>query len=194
MKFLSLILASCLFFSPVQAQAKNFLFDATSFDPQPVMVAAANNLVPTGTVMIWTQEIIPEGWLECNGQSVPSNCELYKTMKKTPNYQGMFLRGSGSQTINHGSYGLTVHSAVLGEIQGDTIRNIKGGFDGNTNDGDWHKTGPFFNTSELITGSDGGGVNATGGGIIGFNTSLTVPTSEENRPVNIGVKYIIKAE
>ena len=45
-----------------------------------------------------------DNWLECNGQSFDTSKypELYKILgsNKVPNYQGMFLRGYGSQTVN----------------------------------------------------------------------------------------------
>lgn len=100
MKFMYSILVSCLLFIG-QAQATNFkLFDATSFDPQPVLVSAADNSVPIGTVIIWTKEIIPEGWLECNGQKVNDILypELAALMPNTPNYKGRFLQGIDTNT------------------------------------------------------------------------------------------------
>ena len=100
MKFIYSILISCLLFIG-QAQAANFnLLDATSFDPQPVIVSAADNSVPVGTVIIWTKEVIPDGWLECNGQKVNEVLypELHKLMQNTPNYNGRFLQGTDTTT------------------------------------------------------------------------------------------------
>ena len=192
-KFLTLLCSFLVLFS-VNAHAFT-LQDATSFDPIPVQIQAASIGVPIGTVIVWTKEEIPEGWLECNGQPVPDMYpDLKALMPTVPNYQGMFLRGAGSQVVTHGSYGNVVHRTTLGEIQGDTIRNITGEFDG----GD---ISPFFknnfsgafkyksstthtaDTAAFFTGHN-----------FKFDASLIVPTSEENRPVNVGVKYLIKAE
>lgn len=201
MKFMYSILVSCLLFIG-QAQAIDFkLLDATSFDPQPVLVSAADNSVPIGTVIIWTKEIIPEGWLECNGQPVNEALypDLHKLMPNTPNYQGMFLRGAGSQTVNHGGYGNTAHSSAgLGQIQGDSIRNITGHWYSN-----WeNSSGPYWdNTSGSVRSWIQNNYNTEamqpGGGGVHFyqlNSAYQVPTSTENRPVNVGVKYLIKAE
>ena len=91
--------------------------------------------IPVGAVMAWPAEEIPTSggvWLECNGQSIPSQ---YKRLRElvgdnTPNYQGIFLRGYGSQTtsvpqgILLGNGSQTYSSDSLGEIQGDAIRPI----------------------------------------------------------------------
>ena len=55
-----------------------------------------------------------------------------------PNYQGVFLRGYGGQTSYH--YGAVGHwSAGLGELQGDTIRNITGDIESVLNRGGYHR-------------------------------------------------------
>ena len=38
------------------------------------------------------------------------------------------------------------------------------------------------------------GMGGANRGYYDLDSSLVVPTSEENRPVNVGVKYLIKAE
>ena len=44
---------------------------------------------------------------------------------RVPDYQGIFLRGHGSQTSTH--YGTVAYtSAGLGQLQGDAIREMKG--------------------------------------------------------------------
>ena len=68
MKLICLILLSS-FFLFEKAQAFTIL-DATSFDPEPIKVEAKTSLIPIGSVTVWTQTNIPDGWLECNGQSV----------------------------------------------------------------------------------------------------------------------------
>ena len=189
-KFLTLLCSFLILFS-VNAHAFT-LNDATSFDPVPVQVQAASIGVPVGTVIVWTREEIPEGWLECNGQPVPDMYpDLKALMPTVPNYQGMFLRGSGSQVVTHGSYGNVVHRTTLGEIQGDTIRNIEGTFWG---DGLSKSAGGVFGMKTSYRGWIGGHGVFANQNIHFLDTSRVVPTSEENRPVNIGVKYLIKAE
>lgn len=190
-KFLTLLCSFLVLFS-VNAHAFT-LNDATSFDPVPVQVQAASIGVPVGTVIVWTREEIPDGWLECNGQPVPAEYpDLLALMPNVPNYQGMFLRGAGSQTIEHGKYGFVTHGTNLGQIQGDTIRNIEGTvkvmYGAQAADGVFEKT---YHSSVGFVGGSGIWIADY---IPKINASNTVPTSEENRPVNIGVKYLIKAE
>ncbi len=116
-------------------------------------------------------------------------------MPNTPNYKGMFLRGAGSQTVNHGKYGSVEHETKLGEVQSDTIRNITGRYSGQgaispffIND----FSGAFVSSGTTLHTADTAAFY-TGHGFM-FDSSKVVPTANENRPVNVGVKYIIKAE
>lgn len=174
------------------------LNDATSFSLEQVQVQAANIGVPVGTVLVWTKEQIPDGWLECDGQVVNETLypDLHKLMSTTPNYQGMFLRGAGSQSFvqNNGwSVGNTntvYASAGLGQIQGDATRRITGWF--SLDNQSPFCGGIFYNTR--MTGND---YNASGWEPVtqmNFDNARFAPTAAEIRPVNITVKYIIKAE
>ncbi len=114
---------------------------------------------------------------------------------KLPNYQGVFLRGFGNQahSQNNGSTvgtTSTIHtSGSLGEVQGDAIRNIYGGT-GISSSYVFVPNGILY--SKSITARDW---NPTGNraGQIYLDSSRTVPTSNENRPANIAVNYLIKA-
>ncbi len=202
MKFMYSILVSCLLFIG-QAQATNFnLLDATSFSPEKVQVQAQSIGVPVGTVIIWTKNAVPDGWLECDGRVVNKTLypELAALMSNVPNYQGMFLRGAGTQAINHGSYGWAYHGTTLGEVQGDTIRNtLEGSFE--ITDAAGLVFGAFTNAKGVFSahgGTNGWKIRGDFGSVaqrtLKFSMKNAVPTSEENRPINIGVKYIIKAE
>ena len=199
MKFMYSILVSCFLFIG-QAYAVNFnLLDATSFSPEKVQVQAQSIGVPVGTVIVWTKNAVPDGWLECNGQKVNKTLypDLAALMSTTPNYQGMFLRGAGSQWKNYNGYGWTEHGTTLGQVQGDSIRNITG-----SNNSpvvfpfaNGHSQGAFteyHNGTGWVVRYALGDTGINSG--IQFNASLAVPTANENRPVNVGVKYIIKAE
>lgn len=115
-------------------------------------------------------------------------------MGNTPNYQGVFLRGYGSQSysqVNGSIMGQTetVYSSdSLGVIQGDAIRNITGTVGGDDYSNPW--TGAFYKYSYRSPGWD----NGTDGSITGFDASRIVPTSNENRPVNRAVLFLIKAK
>ena len=109
-------------------------------------------------------------------------------MHNTPNYQGYFLRGVGG------------NSAGLGIEQGDAIRNIEGVFTGtgeiNIDSIKPTVSGPFYvaKPNGGVSVNNGLALGASPEDLLGFDASKVVPTSEENRPINKAVKYIIKAE
>lgn len=164
---------------------------------------AANQSFPIGGIIIWHHAQLPDNtWLECNGQTIPAGIE-YETARqifgaKLPDFQGVFLRGYGSQTYfqNNGSivgYTPTTHSSgELGELQGDAIRKLE--------------TGEFgFSTDQWMTvqsqvaygtkGAAGAIVTRSGGwgwSRVNIDFSRIVPTTTEIRPINIAVKYIAK--
>ena len=150
--------------------------------------------VPIGTVIIWPASKMPDDgniWLECNGQSCIAYPELVKVLGKTniPNYQGIFLRGYGSQVSTH--YGSVTHSsAALGDLQGDAIRNIVGRFPLGL-DYHYNLVSGVFHAFGQQTGyiKEGSGGDET----VEFNASRVVPTADEIRPANIAVKYLIRA-
>ena len=85
-------------------------------------------------------------------------------------------------------YGPVTHqSGALGELQGDAIRNITG----NVATSMSYADGKLFvmgSTLRTFNRDGGGPVNATS-----FDTSRVVPTANENRPLNVAVRYLIKA-
>lgn len=183
----TLFLIILLFNVPtVNAQSLSFVAnspaDATYFNPSIIPLSAQSNSdsIAVGTVAIWTQHKIPENWLECNGSTISENYPELQALvgKNTPDYRGIFLRGLGG------------NSADLGNRQGDAIRNIVGEFG---SDAYGIPNGAFSQKHVYRSSDDGGG----GGHYIAtrvFNASNVVPTANENRPINIAVKYIIKAK
>ena len=147
--------------------------------------------VPIGTVIAWPSNTMPTDggtWLLCNGQSCLAYPELVKVLGKinVPNYQGIFLRGYGSQTSSH--YGTVTHSsASLGDLQGDAIRNITGTFGGNMRP--TTGSGVFY----LVSNGPQGNKTSNDGAIFGFNASRVVPVADENRPANRSVNWLIRA-
>lgn len=97
-----------------------------------------------------------------------------------PDYRGLFLRGVGG------------NAAAIGVQQGDAIRKIAGEFWGHAMG--WYDgagTGPFYNAGcTWDRGSAGNGMGAK----FGFDVSKVVPTSNENRPINKAVRYLIRAK
>ena len=160
--------------------------------------------VPVGTVIIWASNNTPtEGgsWLECNGQDCSTYPKLVAVLGKStvPDYRGVFLRGLGSQSFsqNNGSIiGVTstvYTSGNLGEIQGDATRIVTGYF--SFADGmDVRPRGVFCN-SGVANGENISRTSDVNKGLDNpcFDNSRVVPIANEIRPVNIAVRYFIKA-
>ncbi len=137
-----------------------------------------------GTIVAWPVAGNPAdaaSWLECNGQSTAGYPELAAVVGATvPDLRGKFLRGLGR------------NSAGLGATQGDAIRNITGS---SGNLGSWPGygggSGAFSQTaSGSYPSKDGGGNPLVK---LAFDASKSVPTANENRPVNMAVRYLIRA-
>ena len=155
--------------------------------------------VPIGTVIAWPVNSLPQEsgtWLECNGQSCAAFPKLVAVLGRStvPDYRGVFLRAYGSRTSSH--YGTVTHqSGSLGELQGDAIRNITGrysGYEFGRSGSTSYQAGALYDTGQTSTsGSEGHTSRAL---TLGLDASRVVPTATENRPINIAVKYLIKAE
>ncbi|MCT7467142.1 tail fiber protein [Aliarcobacter cryaerophilus] len=164
---------------------------------------------------------IPEGYLLCNGQEVSRTTykDLFDVIGTTygagngsttfnvPDLRGKFIRGNGSTTINHGTYGNTTHtSAALGATQGDTIRNITGTFGYTVNSWGVNPsiyeggggTGAMYGSefTNIYWGLSSLPQVVTGQNVYpkfySFDTSRVVPTANENKPINMAMNYIIK--
>jgi len=117
---------------------------------------------------------------------------------RVPDLQGLFLRGWGSQSHNKNN-GSTIgntttnhQSAALGTIQGDAIRNITGTF--TLRYGTYGRP-PVSVFSVANSGYDAGftpsGNRPTEQ--YTFDASRMIPTTIENRPVNMAVRFLVKA-
>lgn len=177
--------------------------DGTSFNPTTISVKSVGASIPVGTVITWPSNSWPsdrDNWLECNGQSISS--AVYPELVggiggNVPNYQGVFLRGYGGQTSYH--YGAVGHwSAGLGELQGDTIRNVIGDIESVLNRGGYHSGSGVY--SGFVSGVDylstremSGGEGSEFIGRVHFDASRVTPVAQEIRPVNRAVRYLIRA-
>lgn len=167
---------------------------------------SANNGVPTGSIMPYMGKIAPPGWQMCNGSLVTPSSPLAIFLQaqglpndKTPNLQGMFLRGVGT-SINSSV------PTILGDTQDDTYESHShpsGTLKADSNGNHTHN----YNSGH---GSTAGIENGTfHPGEIGYQDMLNTTTSNgahthnvsgttavsgstETRPVNYGVNYIIK--
>ena len=175
--------------------------DSTSFNPVPVtIVAKGGGGVPIGTIIAWPVATNPEdmdNWLECNGQSV--NAAVYPELAAivgatVPDYRGLFLRGLGSQASSH--FGAVTHSSgKLGAVQGDSIRDAmtKGQFEAFCAGAVVSASGVFSKSYTGYRDRDQTKWSYSPNAIIVFDMSAAGPTSNENRPVNMAVRYFIRA-
>lgn len=125
--------------------------------------------------------------------------ELRSVMAATPNYSGVFMRGSGGQYSAH--YDSVYHaSAEVGQLQGDTIRNIWFSHNSGSNVYSlWRGAAygwsgaayPFGATEWLPTHWEDHDVQPNVRGFT-FDASLITPTDNEIRPVNIAVRYLVR--
>ena len=163
--------------------------DSTTFNPTTVaVIAKGTSSIPVGTIISWPVAQNPAdwqnsdgsyNWLECNGQSISKTVytELFALVGgQVPDLRGLFLRGHGG------------NSAALGEPQGDAIRNVTGRVFslGMANGG----TGPFWS---YVDGYFGIGSGSYTKHTTMFDLSRVVPTGNENRPVNMAVRYLVRA-
>lgn len=111
-----------------------------------------------------------------------------------PDLRGLFLRGYGSQAHaqNNGTtVGITstLHtSGALGQVQGDAVRNVTGVVQSRIETG-YEISGAFF-PGNKAWGLEGAGTNS---GSAYFEISRVAPTAPENRPVNVAVRYLVRA-
>ena len=98
-----------------------------------------------------------------------------------PDLRGLFLRGRGG------------NSAALGVQQSDAIRNIVGSSPTMTGGGRYDQTSGAISAHVWYYQSANtlGGPGMTYG--LNFDASRVVPTAEENRPVNMATRFLIRA-
>lgn len=78
--------------------------------PFSIYAQKASNGVPVGAILPFTGTSVPEGYLLCDGQTFADDAD-HAALKAllgsttTPDLRGVFLRGSGSQTMNYDGSG-----------------------------------------------------------------------------------------
>lgn len=196
---------------PSPALALDATFDPTS----AVIVPQSSSGVPIGTIIAWPVSQDPSdaaAWLDCDGRTIQAtdypglvavlSGSATATRVRLPDLRGLFLRGHGSRTHlqnngeNVGVTATTHQSGQLGQVQGDAIRNIYGTLTCGERipGGEWINdslTGAFGwygpSNADGLGQSDGDNVHSF------FSASRVVPTGPENRPVNMAVRYLIRA-
>jgi len=170
---------------------------------------------PIGSVVAYTMATSPDGWLICNGANI--NRETYAglfavigttfgsgdglTTFTLPNYQGAFLRGTGTNGVYSGpalntsqahatqTHSHTASSVVTDPGHGHTIT---------TYNDDYNSAGgtlaPSFSRNDINTTT----TNPIDSNFTGITVATTVNNStlnvnaNETRPYNYGVYWIIK--
>lgn len=183
---------------------------ATTEWVQELLSKLGDMFAPTGSVVAMATRVVPQGYLECNGNTV-SRSEFSKlfsvigtsfgsgdgsTTFNLPDLRGQFVRGFDSGS------GVDANR-VFGTLQGDAIRNISAsafyGYDADvaTKAPSSYTSGAFKysdislpdNTNKLSVIPSTSALNWYP---LIFDASLQVPTANENRPKNIALTYMIK--
>jgi microcystin-dependent protein len=163
---------------------------ATGALPTAITVASANMvtataqaLLPAGAVMAFAMNSAPAGWLAANGAAVSRStyATLFAAISTThgsgngsttfnvPDLRGIFVRGSGNQTISG-----TLYSKAFALKEADELKS---------------HTHQYTRYAQLITRA-GGGDNNIWASTAGVQTTATGGT--ETRPANIALLYCIK--
>lgn len=164
-----------------EAQAATRIDSSTMLLDSNIEQAQQDTGIPLGSVMAWNSMGMPKSgeWLECNGQTI-SIVEYPDFVKKfgpvLPDYRGVFIRAKGVNQFGGASAGLGQFQS--GQIPDHTHKVM-------------HKKAKqnFFEKGNFTTYKYSEEALASGG----VNSPSTSAT-EENRPVNKAVKYIIKVK
>lgn len=149
-----------------------------------------------GCFMWFCGSVAPDGWLECNGATLPISQypELYAAIGTTYGGDGVTTFTLPNLAISNG---LFIRSSSLertvGSVQGDAIRNITGNLPVSLVGATTGGKGAFSKVklhSQPYSGHNQYAGNMTYD--LTFDASDSVPTADENRPANIALMPIIK--
>ena len=144
--------------------------------------AAQQSLVPAGAVMAFAMNSAPSGWLAANGDAVSRStyAALFgaigtahgsgdgATTFNLPDLRGIFVRGSGEQTITGTTYNKAFALKEKDELKAHTHTVVARGAGASAN----FAAGGFPVASQTLTTSETGGV--------------------ETRPANLALLYCVK--
>ena len=150
--------------------------------------ATQESLVPAGAVMAFAMNSAPSGWLAANGNAVSRStyAALFSAIGTThgsgdgsttfnlPDLRGIFVRGSGSQTIS----GTTYNKSFANKETDAVISHTHDVSDTN------------FSATNLTGGATP--VNVVAGGVTRTTTNQSPAGATETRPANIALLYCIK--
>ena len=176
------------------------------FKDVPYALSAANG-VPTGSIMPFMGKEAPQGWLLCDGSPLPEK-PYAKPLKAilgsntTPDLRGMFLRGTGTSTVNGQegpAVGATQDSQNKEHVHDKgTLKNEVAGSHIHRFQYDTYKgTAGASSGVEIFSKDSGDGkrahfTNRSGNHSHRINGNTGTEGGSEARPVNYGVNYIIK--
>jgi microcystin-dependent protein len=159
-----------------------------------------NGSVPVGSVYHFASSTAPTGFLICNGDAVPNGSgtvqgvtadfsALYAILGTTygvagtlPDLEGVFIRGTGSQTIS----GIT-YSGTLGAKQSDAFQGHA-----HSTDAQRYTEGPNQYQASQDYGDGANHPAASVGAPTAYLTYGTPRTASETRPANIALLPCIK--
>jgi microcystin-dependent protein len=163
----------------------------------------ASSLNPTGSIIMSPLSTIETSsgnkYLLCNGQNVSRTTysTLFTKLGTTfgsgdgsttfslPNYQGLFFRGMGSQTINSTTYtGVAVNNAQQDSVQNHTHLPQSGSYLQTTNQSS--ATGGYVSQFPATRPDTSNFANT------GLMSTTGRNDTNETRPVNVGMYYYIK--
>lgn len=177
------ITAADLVLSKLEDTIDNLVTACGTISPEFIPPTLRTNI---GYILAWTAKDDPEDmscYLECDGTTIPTDPK-YDALReflgttKTPNLQGIFLRGYGSQsvhdgfnTVEHKSGEVLViqpqavlkhmHEAVIGNWEGELL--------------EYTKDLEYLQRGAVTYGAH------------------EAPVDTENRPVNMAVRWLIRA-
>ena len=148
----------------------------------------AQALLPAGAVMPFAMNSAPSGWLAADGTAVSRStyATLFAAISTThgagdgsttfnlPDLRGIFVRGSGEQTISGKAYNKTFATKEQDAVITHTH-----------NYNPWNAAGGSF-------AGGGGAAAVASAGNTAATTNPSTGTSDETRPANIALLYCIK--
>lgn len=152
--------------------------------------------VAPGCFMWFCGSTAPNGWLECKGAilQISQYPTLYAAIGTTYGGDGITTFALPDLTKDNGLFiRSTSAERTVGSMQGDAIRNITGNLSTYIQVGAPGGTGVFSKTTGVNQRYTGHTEYTTkfAGNLI-FDASDSVPTADENRPVNMALMPIIK--
>lgn len=160
---------------------------------------------PVGSVQMFAGSAAPQGWLLCNGDTIPNGSGTVQTITadysalyavvgssyggagKLPDCRGIFVRGVGSQTI-----GAETYTGTLGTYQNDAT--AKNGLSA-SDSGHTHNYSVYALTDRCDNADESrtmNGSTTTWTTSTGYANITVSSTDTETRPANIALNYIIK--